>query len=94
MSKYTPWAASDPDSCNEVIDAKGRTIAVVEEWNNENRENVTLLASAPDLLEALELVTMELIQMHSCYQPKCEGGCPSVSYVEQAQAAIKKSKGE
>ena len=51
---FTPWHVSDPESCNEVIDNMGRTIAQVEEWRNENRENVTLLAAAPELLEALE----------------------------------------
>lgn len=51
--EFTPWHPSAPTSCNEVIDAKGRTIAVVEEWDNQHREHVNLLATAPEMLEAL-----------------------------------------
>lgn len=55
-----PWHVSDPESCNEVIDSMGRTIAEVEEWDSEKRGNVTLLAAAPDMLEMLHILWVRI----------------------------------
>jgi len=67
----TKWHVSDAECCNEVVDDMGRTIAVVEEWDNENREHVTLLAAAPDMLSALweALNTMENMLVDFCCLP-------------------------
>lgn len=52
-----------------------------------------LIASAPELLAALEEVTAELSQLHSHYHPACEGGCPTVEYIMNARKAILKANG-
>lgn len=63
-------------------------------YHERNLVPEKIVAAAKDLLAALELVTMELKQMHAHYQPKCEGGCPSTEYIAQAEAAILKAGGE
>ena len=89
---FTPWHVSDPESCNEVIDSMGRTIAQVEEWRNENRENVTLLAAAPEMLEALENIIAG-IERYPVYMSRDLYAVP-IPLVESAREIIAKAKGE
>lgn len=52
-----------------------------------------LMEAAPELLAALENCVMELRQYHAHYNAKCEGGCPALVYIEEAESAIAKAKG-
>lgn len=59
----------------------------------EAMENARLICAAPDLLAALENCVLELRQYHTHYNQKCEGGCPALVYIEEAETAIAKAKG-
>ena len=88
-----PWHVSDIDSCNEVIDSMGRTIAEVEEWNSEGRGNVTLLAAAHDLLKALE--GMCIYYGYSNYMTRnLDAETSAEAVIIKARDAIKKATGE
>jgi hypothetical protein len=81
---------SDPESCEEVLAADGRTLAVTENWNVPNRGVTLLMSLAPELLDALADVTKELKQMHDHYLPFCKVNCPTSVYVKTAEALISK----
>jgi hypothetical protein len=52
------------------------------------RERSDLLRAGEDKLHALQLVTMELGQMHAHYHPDCKGDCPTGEYIKKAKALI------
>jgi hypothetical protein len=60
----------------------------------ERDANAYLMAASRDLLLALQDARMELSQWHSHYHKKCEGGCPTLTYIAAADKAIGKAKGE
>ena len=64
-----------------------------EMWPEEQMRVGRVFAAAPELLAALENCVMELRQYHARYNAKCEGGCPALVYIEEAEAAIAKAKG-
>ena len=59
--------------------------------SRDDRETIETLNAA--LLAALENCVLELRQYHTHYNPKCEGGCPALVCIEEAETAIKKAKG-
>ena len=110
MAKFTegPWHQGMGNGHDSVFkDGEGRMrmetcgttlypiCSVTTGWDEEEDEgNSRLIAAAPELLAALELVTMELKQIHCHHYSDCDGGCPTDGYIKQANAAILKAKGE
>lgn len=45
-----------------------------------------------ELMESLTECSDELNQLHWHHYPKCEGGCPSTTYINRAKLAIEKAK--
>lgn len=76
--KHAPWDFLINDGEWEVFDAYGHTVAC-----NLTEANARLIAAAPDLLDALEL----MIDTHD------EGGWPTAS-ITIARAAIAKVTGD
>ena len=97
MSKHTqgPWEVSEDDLC-EIESADGRFVAMVLpapelNWNmNAEREaNARLIAAAPDLLAALQLVLVaDSISPGDCYNPD---GSPNKLWgsIDEAKAAAR-----
>ena len=61
MSKHTPahWAVS-PSNVLDVISSSGEVIAEVQNWSIPNEQaiaNAQLIASAPEMYEALKEIT-------------------------------------
>jgi hypothetical protein len=110
MAKYTegPWHKGAGNGAGCIFkDGEGRMrmesggttlhpiASISTGWNeDEDEANADLIAAAPELLAALELVTMELQQIHSRHYSACDGGCPTDEYIKQANAAILRAKGE
>jgi hypothetical protein len=89
MSKHTPgpWTATADPYSDVVVDASGREIAVVMDPNGE--ANSRLMASAPDLLEALVLLlpfAIDGLDDRGCNVDEDE-------YILFARAAIAKATG-
>lgn len=82
-----PWIALD----DMIKNQSHENIACV--LSDDYKSDARLIAAAPDLLCALENCVLELRQYHTHYNPKCEGGCPALVYIEEAETAIKKAKG-
>ena len=79
---------------NLIIDENGYGIA--QQYGITNSKNwdydAKLIAAAPDLLEALESVVLDLFyQIEATHGEKTANKYPSIT---QAQEAIKKAKGE
>jgi hypothetical protein len=55
------------------------------------KHNASLMAAAPDLLEACFLAWVEIDQFHSTAYPKCEGGCPAHEAMDRIKAAVTKA---
>lgn len=52
-------------------------------------ENVTIAKRDYDaLVKSLRDTTMELRQMHVFYQSTCQGRCPAMTYIEEAENAL------
>jgi len=104
MSKHTPapWTVSELDARGEVSEYHifiEPDVAVIErkvETRNEGRDmaNARLIASAPQLLQALE----EMLEVHGVRWEHVRGDSSiPASWVElsdKARAAIKAAKGE
>ncbi len=52
-----------------------------------------ILELAPDLCQMVEVLRMELEQLHAHHYPKCEGGCPADSYLNAAKAVLTQAQG-
>ena len=77
-----------------VVDENDYGIAQIHGIVNEKNweANAKLIAAAPDLLEALESVALDLFyQIESTHGEKTANKYPSIT---QAKKAIKKAKGE
>jgi len=71
-----PWHLADyntDDGDNDVIDSMGRVIAEVNEWGEyPTSANAQLIAAAPDLFEALEMVMGSYILQTGSHQETAE----------------------
>lgn len=94
----TDWSAENDDasvsSCAPITDSRGATVAMVvsEKWDDAELDaNASLIAAAPDLLEALELV-------QDCLMKCLTGGEVSAfaagKALEQSALIIAKARGE
>lgn len=104
-SKYTPgpWKFStdpQPNGC-PIVGARGLMVAMLAHSVNhdDQREiaiaNARLIAAAPDLLEALRLVTNLYASMRSTLAEKYpqDGWSANTMTLDQAHAAIAKAQG-
>ena len=84
-----PWTiANDADGWDNIVDADGRRIAEVDSCSGGKDPDARLMAAAPELLEALEL-------MLSQYGCRCgTSGCSKCTDSEIAREAIRKARGE
>lgn len=85
MSKHTPgpWHIGS-NMILKIINGSYFSIAEVNDWDDETVPNARLIAAAPDLLEALEIIVATEHERHG-YNP---------FWTDQARAAIAKAKGE
>lgn len=81
-----PWLIGKAGTDKAIYDGKGGWVATIPDMllNDEQKANAHLIASAPDLLEALEEVLKSLE-----WQENILDGLA----VQKAQAAIAKAKG-
>jgi hypothetical protein len=98
MKTHTPgpWSVDHSGNCYiGIIDKNERTIAfcaLQNENSEEDESNSCLIASAPDLLSALEAVTKAYVELvHSDYPPSWSA--EKDSEVISARKAIAKAKG-
>lgn len=92
MNHNGPWRKAQYDDVypgynddeNDILDAKGRLVATVTEWEDEGTPNACLVEAAPELLEALE----NLVRWHDTGTNP-----PIASDWSKARAAIEKAKG-
>ena len=84
-----PWSiANDADGWDNIVDADDRRIAEVDSCSGGKDPDARLIAAAPELLEALEL-------MLSQYNCSCgQRGCNRWKYSQIAREAIRKARGE
>jgi hypothetical protein len=91
MSTHSPgpWSiANDADGWDNIVDADDRRIAEVDSCSGGKDPDARLIAAAPELLEALEL-------MLSQYGCACgQRGCNRCEYSQIAREAIQKARGE
>lgn len=101
MSKFTPgpWHLSGKDSIGTYIEGRYEhsniaTINTVDQENrNERESNARLIAAAPELLEALEVILKNYISFATC--GICGyGGAEREEEVIAAKSAIAKARGE
>lgn len=97
MSKYTPgpWRAAPSGQIVAVNSSK----QICRVWNTRNRDqdqsNASLIAAAPDLLEAIEAALAELDLFGWTRHPKGEDGARDFNVVRShAKSAIAKARGE
>lgn len=99
MSGHTPgpWSISDSSwvTNHRDIDAPTHGALAVVVWRMEEEErspeceaNAALIAAAPDLLEALEMIVTEA----DSYTART--GKPVYNWLDSARAAIAKARGE
>lgn len=82
----TQWKAlHDADGDFAIYDQDGHLVAVTDKDTARDVSNAHLIAAAPELLQALELLLHNVIVWHP---PDGILGCPS------AKIAIAKAKGE
>jgi hypothetical protein len=82
-----PWHTIDTDRGIYIIGPSSSLLAIVQPYHNnvvQNEANARLIASAPDLLEALESLVANL----------AEGDFISETRIDAARAAIRKATGE
>ena len=108
MNKHTPgpWIARNLSKGIWTVEAGSPHVhgkiqevcRIAGPWNPENyRRNARLIASAPELLEALEALLVDAVEIQSLrqsiYQRNGTPFTPSAK-IDQARSAIAKAKGE
>ncbi len=86
-----PWIEGAPGYEQAIFGDDGSKVAVCEQWHPdleaESEANAALIASAPDLLEALEALRGDLLRY-----PNDDARREMI--IDAADAAIAKAKGE
>ncbi|MBY4887744.1 hypothetical protein K5Y32_07330 [Pantoea sp. DY-15] len=96
MSEFSgsksPWLISDEsDKWNRIVDANGDLITTCFAMQNEDDANARLIATAPELLEALQEM-VAIVKKHTYPQPDK----PSSTWgrMEAAESVIAKALGQ
>lgn len=93
-----PWAITLDAMDTFVSSADGKTICEIahsRDFSNPAKEcvaNARLIAAAPDLLDALDALTITILQ--NCCEDDYANMHGLKKYVERARAAIAKARGE
>jgi hypothetical protein len=100
---YSPYRTNDGREipCFEIVDCQGRRVAVTDEDTGEElqRADAALLAAAPELLEALELLlessarTNEAFYVHGTRKALRAAFTGQKELLQKVRAAIAKAKG-
>lgn len=93
MRNKPGWNPDNPEHCDWAIYGPSYRVGLLEQirpWcgEQENEANARLIAAAPDLLAACEIIA-------KVFSPEHKGmGADAIAVVKQARAAIAKARGE
>lgn len=69
------------------------TLRDIDDEQEQTQANARLIAAAPELLAALRLCLLEVVQFHAEYHNDCKDGCPARQAINAADSAIAKAEG-
>lgn len=94
MTKHTPgpWRYSDVNRAIYTDNGEVEICRGLDDISPEERGNIALLTSAPDLLAALEAILPEFEMLYEQFDPDGELGA-WIEWSTMAQNAINKARG-